>query len=285
MIGIGIAVVFVLLVLFMRGGAMTALFDVHALLVVVGGSFAAAAITFPIATILRMPRMVFLAGAGHQLDLPTVAAQLIKAADRVRMNGRVAAMGGTRDVDDPFMRTGLQFVSEGFDPAEIRQLLEAELTAIRARHRANFTLFESLGGYAPVFGIFGTVEAMVQILGNLSTPEKLGPEIGLAMVATLYGVGFANLMFLPIGARLKKLSEEELRVRQLMIDVIVSIQEGAKPEFIRERLRVSLPPDLRRSIAVKSRVKAKKAQPATAPLPQQQAMDDEMYATIPEEQY
>ena len=87
MIGIGIAVVFVLLVLFMRGGAMTALFDLHALLVVVGGAFAAAAITFPIATILRMPRMVFLAGAGHMLDLPTVAAQLIKAADRVRMNG------------------------------------------------------------------------------------------------------------------------------------------------------------------------------------------------------
>ena len=110
-----------------------------------------------------------------------------------------------------------------------------------------------------------------------------GRQIGIAMVATLYGVGFANLVFLPVGNRLKKLSEEELRVRQLMIDVIVAIQEGAKPEFIRERLRVSLPPDLRRSIAVKSRVKAKRQ--ATAPLPQQQPMDDEMYATVPEEQY
>ena len=283
MIGTGIAVVFVLLVLFMRGGNATALFDLHALLIVVGGTIAAVAITYPIATLLRTPRLIFLAGAGHSLDLPTVAAQLIKAADRVRMNGRVAATGNTRDVDDPFMRTGLQFVAEGFDPAEIRQLLEAELTAIRARHRANFTLFESMGGYCPVFGIFGTVEAMIQILGNLSTPDKLGPEIGLAMVATLYGVGFANLVFLPVASRLKKLSEDELRVRQLMIDVIVSIQEGAKPEFIRERLRVSLPPDLRRSIAVKSRVKAKKVN-QTAALPQQQA-DDEMYATVPEEQY
>lgn len=284
MIGIGIAVVFVLLVLFMRGGNATALFDLHALLIVVGGTIAAVAITYPLATLLRTPRMIFLAGAGHSLDLPTVAAQLIKAADRVRMNGRVAATGNTRDVDDPFMRTGLQFVAEGFDPAEIRQLLEAELTAIRARHRANFTLFEAMGSYCPVFGIFGTVEAMIQILGNLSTPDKLGPEIGLAMVATLYGVGFANLVFLPVGSRLKKLSEDELRVRQLMIDVIVSIQEGAKPEFIRERLRVSLPPDLRRSIAVKSRVKAKKVN-QTAALPQQQPGDDEMYASVPEEQY
>jgi chemotaxis protein MotA len=199
------------------------------------------------------------------------------------MSGRVAATGSARDVDDAFMRTGLQFVADGFDPAEIRQLLEAELTAIRARHRANFNLFESLGSYCPVFGIFGTVEAMIQILGNLSTPDKLGPEIGLAMVATLYGVGFANLVFLPVASRLKKLSEDELRVRQLMIDVIVSIQEGAKPEFVRERLRVSLPPDLRRSIAVKSRVKAKKAAPATATLPQQ--TDEDVYGSVPEEQY
>jgi chemotaxis protein MotA len=284
LLGIGIAVVYVLLVLFMRGGNAWALFDLHAALMVLGGTFAAVAVTYPMATFMRIPRLILLAGVGTMLDLPTVAAQLIKAADRVRMGGRTSAPGSARDVDDPFMRTGLGWVAEGFDPAEIRQLLEAELTAIRARHRGNFTIFESLGGYAPTFGILGTVEAMVQILGNLTTPEKLGPEIGLAMVATLYGVGFANLVFLPLGNRLKKLSEEELRVRQLMVDVIVAIQEGAKPEWIRERLRVSLPPDLRRSIAVKSRVKAKRAPNQTAPL-NPPPMEDEMYATVPEEQY
>lgn len=284
MLGIGLAVVYILLVLFMRGGAAAALFDPHAALMVLGGTFAAVAVTYPMQIFMRIPRLIWVAGAGFMLDLPTVAAQLIKAADRVRMSGRVAAPGSNRDVDDPFMRTGLQWVAEGFDPGEIRHLLEAELTAIRARHRAHFTVFEALGGYAPTFGIFGTVEAMIQILGNLTTPEKLGPEIGLAMVATLYGVGFANLVFLPVANRLKKLSEEELRVRQLMIDVIVAIQEGAKPEWIRERLRVSLPPDLRRSIAVKSRVKAKKTTGQTAQLPQQ-PMEEEMYATIPEEQY
>lgn len=284
MLGIGLAVVYILLVLFMRGGAAAALFDPHAALMVLGGTFAAVAVTYPMQIFMRIPRLIWVAGAGFMLDLPTVAAQLIKAADRVRMSGRVAAPGSNRDVDDPFMRTGLQWVAEGFDPAEIRHLLEAELTAIRARHRAHFTVFEALGGYAPTFGIFGTVEAMIQILGNLTTPEKLGPEIGLAMVATLYGAGFANLVFLPVANRLKKLSEEELRVRQLMIDVIVAIQEGAKPEWIRERLRVSLPPDLRRSIAVKSRVKAKRSTGQTAQLPQQ-PMEEEMYATIPEEQY
>lgn len=260
MIGFGIAVLFVLSVLFLRGAGAAALFDPHAALMVLGGTFAATAISYPFSQILRLPQLALLAAVGSFLDLPTVVAQLVKASDRVRMSGRVAAMGNAKDLDDAFLRTGLQFVADGFEPQEIRQLLESELQAIRARHRQNVQLLEGMGGYAPTFGILGTVEAMIAILGNLTNPDKLGPEIALAMVATLYGVGFANIVFLPIATRLKKLSEEELRVRQLMIDVIVNIQEGAKPEFIRERLRVSLPPDTRRTIQSLSRMRNKSRQ-------------------------
>lgn len=271
MFGYGLAVIFVLLVLFYRGGGALALFDLHAAIMVIGGTFAAAAISFPPSVLFRIPRMILMAGVGLFLDQPTVVAQLIKASDRVRQNGRAAALGNAKEIDDAFLRTGLQFVAEGFEPDEIRTLLEAELMAIRARHRANFTIFEGLGGYAPTFGILGTVEAMIAILGNLSSPDKLGPEIALAMIATLYGVASANLIFLPIGNKLKKMSEEELRVRQLMIEVIVHIQEGAKPEFIRERLRVSLPPDLRRTIAVRSnRRRAQTQTIAQAPMPMEQ---------------
>lgn len=260
MIGFGIAVLFVLSVLFLRGAGAAALFDPHAALMVLGGTLAATAISYPFSQILRLPQLALLAAVGSFLDLPTVVAQLVKASDRVRMSGRVAAMGNVKDLDDAFLRTGLQFVADGFEPQEIRQLLESELQAIRARHRQNVLLLEGMGGYAPTFGILGTVEAMIAILGNLTNPDKLGPEIALAMVATLYGVGFANIVFLPIATRLKKLSEEELRVRQLMIDVIVNIQEGAKPEFIRERLRVSLPPDTRRTIQSLSRMRNKSRQ-------------------------
>jgi chemotaxis protein MotA len=271
--------------MFMRGAGALALLDLHAALMVLGGTFAAAAISFPPGVILRMPQLVVMAGVGSFLDLPTVVAQLVKASDRVRMSGRAAALGNSKDIDDAFLRTGLQFISEGFEPIEIRNLLESELQAIRARHRANISLFESMGGYAPTFGILGTVEAMIAILGNLTTPDKLGPEIALAMVATLYGVASANLLFLPVGTKLKKLSEEELRVRQLMIDVLVNIQEGAKPEYIRERLRVSLPPDTRRTIASLSRMrKAKRGTEPMQPAPQQiQPEYDEMVGSVPGE--
>ncbi|MFP5502068.1 MAG: motility protein A, partial [Candidatus Sericytochromatia bacterium] len=243
-------------------------------------------------TILRAPMLLMKAALASPPDVPTAAAELVKASDRVRQSGRAAAVGSNRDTSDPFLRSGLQLVADGLEPREIRDVLESDLQAMRARHRGNINLFEGMGGFSPVFGILGTVEAMIAILGNLTSPEKLGPEIALAMVATLYGVGFANLLFIPVGNRLKKLSEEELRVRQLMIDVIVAIQEGAKPEFIRERLRAGLPPDIRRSIMVKSRSRAKRAAaatvPAAAPVAEEaydQYAGGEQYGTEEEEYY
>lgn len=281
MLGLGAVIIFVLLILFQRGGAFTSLFDIRAGLLVLGGTMAATAFSYPMATVMNMPRLFLLGVFGENMHMPTVVAQLVKASDRVRMSGRAAAVGAPRDVDDAFMRTGLEFVAAGLDPAEIRALLDSELSAIRSRHRMGIGLFESLGGFAPTFGILGTVEAMIAILGNLTTPDKLGPEIALAMVATLYGVGFANLIFVPIATRLRKLSEEELRARQLILEVIVSIQEGAKPEFIRERLRVSLPPETRRTIAALSERKAKKRKTSVMePQPMMEYQDD-MMGSVP----
>lgn len=263
-----------MVVLFFRGGDAKALFDVHALLMVVGGTMAAAAFSYPASTFMRIPQFIFMAVVAEGIHVPTVVAQMIKASDRVRQNGRAAAVGAPRDVDDPFLKTGLGFVADGFEPREIEALLESELSAIRARHRMGIGMFEGLGGFSPVFGILGTVEAMVAILGNLTNPDKLGPEIALAMVATLYGVAWANLVFLPVATRLKKLSEEELRVRQLMIDILVNIQEGAKPEFIRARLRVSLPPETRRTIAaLGERKQRRQAQPTQQMQPQMEYDD------------
>lgn len=264
MLGFGLAAIFILLVIFFRGGDARGLFDLHALVMVVGGSFVAVAVSVPGQMLARIPQLLLLAAVGNPPDCPTIAAQLVKASDRVRQGGRTAAVGSPRDMDNAFLRSGLQYVADGFDPAEIRNLLEAELHAMRARHRAGISMFENLGGFSPVFGILGTVEAMVAILGSLSSPDKLGPEIALAMVATLYGVAFANLIFIPVANRLKKLSEEELRVCQLVVDVTVAIQEGAKPEFIRERLRAGLPPEIRRTIASKSRSRQRAAQTQAA---------------------
>ena len=289
MLGLGLVVLFVLIAAFFRGGEAARLIDLHAFVMVVGGTLAAGAFAYPASVVMRMPQLFIMGVAAEGPHLPTVVAQLVKASDRVRQQGRAAAPGGPREVEDPFLKQGLLFVAEGFEPKEIQSLMEAELGAIRARHRQGIGLWDGLGGFAPTFGILGTVEAMVAILGNLTNPDKIGLDIAVAMVATLYGVGFANLVFLPIANRLRKLSEEELRVRQVMIDVLVNIQEGSKPEYIRERLRVALPPETRRTIAALSERRSRRTRSQTQPVMQAPAgaMDeygDEMYGSVPQDQ-
>jgi chemotaxis protein MotA len=278
--GLGLVILFALIIAFFRGGDAIRLLDLHAAVVVIGGTLVAGAFAYPQA-ILGSIRLFLLAVTSEGIHLPTIVAHFLKVLDRVRQQGRAAAGAYAREVDDAFLRKGLQLVAEGFEPDEIRRLLEDELSAMRARHRSGIGLFEGLGGFAPTFGILGTVEAMIGILGNLEKPERIGLDIAVAMVATLYGVGIANLVFIPIANRLRKLSEEELRVRQVMVEVLVSLQEGAKPEFIRERLRVALPPETRRTIAVLSERRARRTRAAAAAapavMPSQPPGDEEYY--------
>jgi chemotaxis protein MotA len=254
MIGLALTLVFVLLIISMRGSGATALFDPHAFLIVCGGATVASSLAYGPSLVLRFPKLVFLAATAESPDATSFAAVLVKAAERIRASGRQAAL--SKEVNDPMLKTGLGFIAAGFSPHEIRSLLEAELLAMQERHHTNIRFVESLGGYTPTFGILGTVEAMVHILGHLATPEQLGPEIALAMVATLYGVGFANLLFLPIAGRLRTMSDEELVRRQLAIQIIV---------------RLSLPPDTRQAIASKIRKKLPKD---TGPLPQMDEFEE-----------
>lgn len=267
MAGFALVVMFVLLVAFMRGGEAQRLLDLHAFVVVVGGTLVAGAFAYPLAVFLKIPSLFVIALTREEIHLPTVVADLLKASDRVRQYGRQAAPGAPQDIDDAFLRQGLQMVGEGLEPGEIQTLLEAELSAMRSRHRLGIGLFEGLGGFAPTFGILGTVEAMVAVLGNLTNPDKIGLDIALAMVATLYGVGLANLVCIPIGNRLRKLSEEELRVRQVIVDVLVNIQEGAKPDFVRKRLRLALPPETRRTLSALRERRVRRSQAAAAAAP------------------
>lgn len=249
--------VFVLILAAMQGQSIGGLWSMHAVVAVVGGTFTATIVSFPGRQVLRIPRLVIEAFRAPSLDVNSIVATLIRVSDRVRTAGVNGLHAELKGIKDPFLKRGLQYIAEGFDAKEIQDLLEAEMVGIRGRHRNNVAVFESLGGYAPTLGIMGTVMSMVAILGNLEKPEELGPEIGNAMVATFYGVAIANLVFLPIATKLKKLSEEELRIRWVMIEVILLMHAGASARIIRERLKASLPPETRKLIQdVKGRKRA-----------------------------
>lgn len=248
MFGLVVLTLFVLVVLAAQGGDMAALWSPHAALLVIGGSFTATLMSFPAGYVFRGPRLFWEAVRPPKLELPIIVATLVRLADKLRASGINGIKKDIEALDDPFLKRGMQYIAEGFDSQEIQDLMEAEMMAIRQRHRTNISVFDSLGGFSPTMGILGTVISMISVLGNLERPDQLGPEIAVAMVATLYGVGAANLIFLPVATKLRKLSEEELRIRWVMVEIILALQAGAHPRLIRERLKVTLPPSTRKMI-------------------------------------
>jgi chemotaxis protein MotA len=138
---------------------------------------------------------------------------------------------------EPFERKGLQLLVDGAEPNVLREALELELNAFEARHRAAARVWEAAGGYAPTVGILGAVMGLIQVMENLTDPAKLGAGIAVAFVATIYGVGLANLVFLPIANKIKTLVAREVSMREMLIEGLVGIANGENPRAIEIRLQ------------------------------------------------
>jgi chemotaxis protein MotA len=178
-------------------------------------------------------------------DMRTQVEVLVDHAERARRDGLLALEEELESIEDPYTRKGLQLVVDGTDPDLVRDILEAEVDAMRARHRAGAKVFENAGGFAPTMGIIGTVMGLISVLQKLDQPETLGPAISGAFIATLLGVGAANVVFLPIALRLKQLSEAEAEARYLVLEGVLAIQSGDNPRVVREKLEAFLPLALR----------------------------------------
>jgi chemotaxis protein MotA len=167
---------------------------------------------------------------------------MVKLAEKARREGLLALEDAMKDVDEPFLKKGLLFAIDGTDSEELREILEAEVDAKRKADKAGAKIFADMGGYAPTIGIIGTVIGLVHVLANLSDPGGLGELIAAAFVATLWGILSANIMWLPIGNRLKRLSEVECGQMEMVIAGIINIQAGANPRLVAQKLRSLLPP-------------------------------------------
>jgi chemotaxis protein MotA len=167
---------------------------------------------------------------------------LVSLADKARREGLLALDAQLAEIDDPFTRNALQLVVDGTDPEMVHAILEAEVDGMAARHAAGALPFEKAGGFAPTMGIIGTVLGLVHVLQNLAAPATLGPSISAAFIATLMGVGSANVVFLPIANRLKAISSEEMELRMMTLEGILSIQAGDNPRLVGEKLMSYLAP-------------------------------------------
>jgi chemotaxis protein MotA len=142
----------------------------------------------------------------------------------------------TRELDD-LTRTGLRLVIDGADEDVLRQILETRIINMEHRHEKGIAIFEAAGGFAPTMGVLGTVMGLIHVLGDLSDPNALGGKIAVAFIATLYGVGSANLMWLPIANKLKELNSDEVLASNMIIEAIQLLRTGSNPAFMKEQLK------------------------------------------------
>jgi chemotaxis protein MotA len=171
----------------------------------------------------------------------TLVPQVVALAEKARKEGLLALEDAVKSVDDAFLQRGVTMAIDGTDPEELREILECEVDAKRAADKQSAKFFSDAGAYAPTIGIIGTVMGLVHVLENLSQPDKLGHLIAGAFVATLWGVMTANMVWLPVGSRLSRLSQIEASRMEMVIEGVLAVQAGANPRVVAQRLNSLLP--------------------------------------------
>ena len=167
---------------------------------------------------------------------------LVSLAEKARKEGLLALEAQVKTIEDPFLKRGLQMGIDGTDPEDLRAVLESEIAARKAEDKVAAKFMTTMGGYAPTIGIVGCIVGLMNVMGSLSNPEALGPMIAAAFVATLWGVMAANFWFLPMGAKILRVSELQAAQMELLVEGITEIQAGTSPRAVRQKLTAMVPP-------------------------------------------
>jgi chemotaxis protein MotA len=229
------------------GGGLAWFLDGPSAMIVCGGTFGAVLIHYPISDVLGVIRVAQNAFRGKEQQTAVVIGQLVEMSRLSRKEGAMALQKMIPGTRDPFLVKAIQLVSDGFDPAQVSQILETELDFIGERHRLGAEIFTTMGNFAPAMGLIGTLIGLVQMLKAMNDPSAIGPGMAIALITTFYGVILANLVFLPIAGKLKTKSAQELLLKQLIIHGILSIQAGDNPRVLEQKLHSYVAPRERRS--------------------------------------
>jgi chemotaxis protein MotA len=240
--------IIVVVVLILMGGSLSLFYDIHAVIVIFGGTAAATIIRFPFSAFLHgLPmgfRFAFTMRSIHPRELID---EITKVAETVRRSGPMALENV--QVDDAFLAQGIRFIADGYDREFIRDTMERDRDNFLMRLEEGAKIFQAMGDAAPAWGMIGTLIGMVQMFANMDDPSKLGPFMAISLLATLYGALVGNLIALPIADKLKLKVEEEDISRTLIIDGILQIRDAKSPTVVREMLLAYLPDHHRHELA------------------------------------
>jgi chemotaxis protein MotA len=258
-IGLTLGFVCILGGMVLEGGNPMALFNIPAIVIVMGGTFAVGFVAFPLARMLGMVGVVMNAFFERSHDPRVTADLLVKMAEQSRREGLLSLESMAQGIHDVFIKKGVLLMVDGTDPERLRTIMEIEVAAREERHEGGIGVLEALGGFSPTLGIMGTVLGLINVLSNLSDTSTLGHKIAGAFIATFYGVFAANIIFLPLAIKLKGRMKHEAHLSEMALEGILAIQAGDNPRIVREKLDGFLSPKERSGDAGES------SGPAAAP--------------------
>lgn len=215
--------------------------DPPSVMIVVGGTIAALMVSYPGSIFKKMPAHFKIVIKPPKYNPVQYIEQIVEFAKEARINGLLALEEKLNEVKDPFLKTSLLLVVDSVEPEKIKELLTNEMDNLDERHSQCQSFYMKASEYAPAFGMAGTLIGLINLLANMSDAESLAKNMAVALVTTFYGVLLANLLFKPIGNKLKKRHEEELLCKMIISEGVQSIQGGDNPTFIEEKLMRLLP--------------------------------------------
>ncbi len=228
-----------------NGGTIRTYLNLNSFLITFGGTLAATIANYPFAKISGLIKVLKVAFTEKLMEPSEVIRTIINLAETARREGLLALEDAAYQLKDEFLQKGILLIVDGADPELVRNIMETELAFLEERHGEGQGIFETMGTFAPAFGLLGTVIGLINMLTQLDNPDTIGAGMAVALVTTFYGSFLANVVFLPLAGKLKVRSSEEILIKEVMIEGMLSIQAGENPRIIEEKLKAFLAPALR----------------------------------------
>lgn len=229
----------------LAGGQIGVYLDIPSMILVGGTSITVMFLCFPVRYLKDLVRVVKRAMFSQSQSIDQLIDDLVSYAEIARRDGILSLENTTKDINDPFIVRGIQMAVDGTDPELIEQIMNTELENIVERHEVGRGMFESVGKYAPAFGMIGTLVGLVAMLSNMDDPSQIGGGMAIALLTTMYGAIIANALALPLADRLNRRSAEEVLYKTIIIKGVMAIQSGDNPRIVEQKLRTFLPPSAR----------------------------------------
>ncbi|MEJ6950223.1 motility protein A [Natronospora cellulosivora (SeqCode)] len=218
------------------GGNPIIFVSLQSFLIVIGGTISGTMVSYSLKDLSNIPQLIKIAVKSTTMNSNQIIEILVEFAEKARREGLLALEQEVLEIDDVFLQKGIQLVVDGTDPELVRNILETKLTFLEERHAKSRGIMETMGSLSPAFGMIGTLIGLIQMLSLLDDADGLGMGMAVALITTLYGALAANLIFIPLANKLKVKSEEEILLKEVMIEGILSIQAGENPRIVEEKL-------------------------------------------------